>query len=224
MNVCFIITSYIYCSSEPFENNINRSCYSVEERLEQTYMTIKSIRQYCPGAEIMLVDNGCKDPAAFLRDKVEKYLFIGKYNVARWAASYTNKGLGEAVAILYALPHVKCYDFIIKLSGRYLLNEKFDLSAWDKSAINFKHNTLILGTDFTERKNYQYGSHCTVLYGFPRKLFWKAYWRYILSLPILLTPRSVELVFPFMFRKPIYYLSEIGATGKLSVTGQSHSW
>ena len=143
MKICFIVSSCIYTDTNPnFRGNGSekRSAFSWEERVLQTYKTIESIREKIDNAYIILVDNGDCDPKDYFDTKVDKYVYIGDKRFARKAA-LKNKSFGEAVLMLYALPFAKEYDFIFKLSGRYYLNDKFDLMKWDLNKICFLHNT-----------------------------------------------------------------------------------
>lgn len=213
MNICFVISSCIFVNkSAAFFGSraVKRSFFSAEDRIQQTYKTIESIKEKIPGSYIILVDNGDSDPKEFLEDKVDKYQYIGNRKFVQKAA-LKNKSFGEAVLMLYALPYARKGNFIFKISGRYYLNDKFELEKWDLKKICFLHNT----EEFENLKQgeYCYGSHSTVLYGFSKQYYWKIYISYILSLPFIQTTRPIETALPFFCRKPIFYMKQLGVSG-----------
>jgi hypothetical protein len=128
---CFIVTSTIH--------SLN-TCYSTEERFEQTKDTLYSIRQKVPNSHIILIDNSHVD----LPDDYVKYFEANTDKFIRYehnlASLYYNltadKSLGELMIMYRALEEVKKLDVIFerifKLSGRYTLNENFNIDDYDE--------------------------------------------------------------------------------------------
>lgn len=141
----FIITSKIVVSNSPLNYCANRSIYTVEERLSQTLKTIESIHVRAPNADILLIDDSAFDPGitALLENSVD--MFLGRTNISditQFTDMDTEKGMGEAAQIIEALKYLTTrktlYGKIFKISGRYLLNDKFHSNNFHKSGFIFK--------------------------------------------------------------------------------------
>lgn len=127
---CFIVTSTLYS---------HKTCYSVEERFNQTMNTLCSIREKDPDSYILLIDNSHIElPEEYLRsleqnsDKFVRY----EHNLASLYYNLTaNKSLGELMLMHRALEEMERmgieFDRVFKLSGRYLLNENFHIREYD---------------------------------------------------------------------------------------------
>jgi len=138
----FMITSAI---------NTKFGVYSSEQRLEQTLATIASVRKHVPDARIFLLEMAglplAAEQAAALSAEVESLLdftsdpdVVGLYNSTdNWDVV---KNVTEVMCFSKALKrlHVDAIKFenadrVFKLSGRYLLNDSFDLSWYDNYRI-----------------------------------------------------------------------------------------
>lgn len=221
MKICFIISSYIFCDDKPFGHGTakSRSVFSAQERIEQTYKTIETVREKVPGVYIILADNSRQNPQEYFEDKVDKFLYLGDKKFARKAASSKSKSFGEAVLMINALPYAKEFDYIFKLSGRYFLNEEFDLTKWDLKRLCFLHNTESYES-LPSKTKFFYGSHNMVIYGFPGKYYRRMYRAFWLSIPFIQNTRPIETMLPFFSRKPIHYMETLGASGLMAVNGE----
>lgn len=56
MKLCFIITSVIYPCSTSLNYSDTRSAFDVDERIEQTQRSIRSVKEKCPNATVILID------------------------------------------------------------------------------------------------------------------------------------------------------------------------
>ena len=130
--VTFIITSVISFSDNKLSYSDKRSVFSPEERISQTLRTISTIRDKVPQAKIILVELG-NLPQDHFKMVVDHYLFLGKKFKVRHAVKSKHKGLGEAIGLLFALRNIKQLSGIcFKISGRYFLNDKFNIDDWQQ--------------------------------------------------------------------------------------------
>lgn len=217
LGACFIITSCIYPCSRPLSYIATRSIYSPEERLEQTYRTIQSIRKYCANADIILIDNGNRDPGDNLRNKVDAFYYVGDRLIFRKAANSRYKSLGESTMLLYATTKVKAsYEHIFKISGRYVLNDHFDAERFPKDAFAFYHLTNhdenILGYH-----DYVRGTHSTRLYAFPGQYLGRYRLSLLITLPKMMAGQSLESAWPQHIPCKLYYVRQLGVSGYVGV-------
>jgi len=203
----FIITSVIYFSQRKLSNSAVRSVFTPEERTIQTAKTINSIREKAPGAFIILLEMGKeKNIAEDLIRMVDKYVFIGNRTLVKWAVNGKFRGLGEAMGLIVSKKELYTgADFFFKMSGRYFLNDDFDLKLWKD---NF----------FLARK-YERGIS-TRLYGFSKEFF--AAWQKALkrSLVQLFRGQSIEDVLPAKLGKEkIHAVKKLGVAGYVAPDG-----
>jgi len=139
----------------------NYGIYKPAERIQQTLDTAKSAKKYIPGAVIILVDNSKVDvqndtSAEFeeLIDLVDYYIDNSddddiKYfhnNVANYDIG---KNVMEAMGMMKALTYINSdadmmkeiadADRIFKLSGRYQVTDKFDITKFDNTNTKDKY-------------------------------------------------------------------------------------
>lgn len=200
---CFIITSVVY----PKHNKTvsfggARSVFAPGDRATQTLHTIETIRQKIPSAKIVLVEGGVNEQwTTDIKDKVDRYVYVGNKRLVRWACDSASKSLGEVVMVLYGLKHIpRNADLYFKMSGRYYLNDKFNLNNWHGSGffLQFKQEDYV----------------CTRLYGFSKELFdvWKL--ALIKSLPFSLIGYAIEnTLSKFVPHKYVRKMEQLGVTG-----------
>lgn len=131
----------------------NYGIYTPEQRIEQTLATAKSAKERIPGAVIILIDNSKvdvqnDDSAAFneLIDTVDYYIDNSDdADIQHFHNHVENYDVGknamEALGIIKALTYIKTDETIMKdvsestrifkLSGRYIVTDKFDIKAFD---------------------------------------------------------------------------------------------
>jgi len=178
---CFIITSVIYPKQgKLIQYNGPRSIFSPEQRAQQTLRTIESIRAKVPGAKIILVESGLREVLPFeLEKKVDQYIYVGNKKLVRWSCDSKQKSLGEIMMLYYAMKNFKfTADFYFKISGRYFLNEEFDLHDWQEGEFVLQY----IKEDYV----------CTRLYGFRQSAF--ATWKHALlkGIPLTMVAYPIE--------------------------------
>ena len=131
--ITFIITSVIYFPDKKLSYTDTRSAFTPEQRIVQTMETIKSIRSKLPLASIVLIEMGRqKNIDSSLINAVDKYIYNGNNLFVQWAAGSKYKGLGEAAGLLFASKKIEQInsDIFFKISGRYFLNDGFNINYW----------------------------------------------------------------------------------------------
>ena len=147
-----LITSAVYS---------NYGIYNPQERILQTLATAKSAREKIPNATLILVDNSKVDvqndtSAEFeeLLDTVDYYIDnsddtdikyfhenISNYDIGK--NSMEVLGLFKTLAYIAndqeMLDKVTASDRIFKLSGRYIINDKFDITKFDNAETKDKY-------------------------------------------------------------------------------------
>lgn len=140
MIVAFIITSAL---------NTKFGVFSAEQRMQQTLDTIKSIRSRCPDTHITIVDMGggtlkaeqiallqnhCELVVDFTQDPtVQKMYSNDNWDVVKSATEMMC--FGEILKRLDTHPAYKDVTRIFKISGRYVLNDDFQLSYYDQDSV-----------------------------------------------------------------------------------------
>ena len=139
----------------------NYGIYTPQDRIQQTLDTARSARKYLPDALIILVDNSKVDvqydtSAEFeeLIDTVDYYIDNSDdADIQYFHNNVTNYDIGknsmEVLGLIKALTYinqtedllkeVKATSRIFKLSGRYQLTEKFDITAFDNANTKDKY-------------------------------------------------------------------------------------
>lgn len=129
----FLIISVLYPSDAPLSYVSHRTLYNSSERFSQTKKTIESIREKAPGSYIYLCE-GSELPLNIenqLRSLVDRYEnFSGDPEVKKYVDS-PQKGAGEVILILNAIKKINDieeFENYFKISGRYYLDDHFDLN------------------------------------------------------------------------------------------------
>lgn len=124
--------------------NATFSMFDPEQRLKQTLATIASVRKFIPESEITLVE--CSVPGVnadtekALVDQTDHFVSLSTdanviYLTEKGDRGDVTKNMTEAVVLrkLMSVANSRGWfadsDRIFKISGRYMLNEKFDLTA-----------------------------------------------------------------------------------------------
>jgi hypothetical protein len=141
----FIITSAVTSNLQ--------SVYTPEQRFEQTLKTIKSIRDAVPNTVIVMADSSVPgmdaDTKAKLSEAVDYLLDFSKDAIINQLQTIPHKdtaqNLSELVVLNKAFKIIKDnklfdgVDRIFKISARYWLTEKFDLSRYEQSDVKGKY-------------------------------------------------------------------------------------
>jgi hypothetical protein len=219
-----LITSKIIVSENSFSYVPNRSAYSIETRYNQTIDTITSIRTYIPNTCIFLIDNSNFDEKYIhMHNKLNEIcdFFINPLNNTE-LDYYTNinkyKSIAEGYQIIYFLDvfnqlNVK-YDRFFKISGRYYLNNSFNIN-------NYLSNNIIFSKDLSLNYIYYY----TCFYMIPHdkfKMYVDAYKIIYLNINnIDFIQNDIEYNLPQLIKlENIKLIPELGVTQRISVSGQ----
>ena len=145
-----VITSKIIVSNNKFTYTDIRSIYSTEERFEQTKNTIASIKQYIPDAFIILFDNSDFNEYPHIVDymNTNSDVFLNSSG-GKILFENTNrspfKQVGELAQTKYIIGYINkigiTFDHYFKISGRYVINDDFDYSAFDNQSNVFNKIT-----------------------------------------------------------------------------------
>lgn len=130
MNNWFLITSAI---------NVDYGVFSFQEKYEQTCLTIDSIKKYCPDAKIILLEASPQkipnEQMKVLRKMTDMYIDFSGDSTVQSMHKTLNVGAIKSPCESYILGSflshqnfIKENDRVFKISGRYFLNEKFDLN------------------------------------------------------------------------------------------------
>jgi len=136
--ILVLINSVLNPIKSPLSYTDIRSVYSIKERFQQTLITIQSVKENIPNCHIVLIE-ASKNIEEY-NDKFKK-LVNEYYNIYDnndnndiiTAVESQYKGLGEVHMMLgYLLKNdISKFDSLIKISGRYYLNDRFDSRIFD---------------------------------------------------------------------------------------------
>lgn len=128
-NILFIITSLVKVKDDYV------SAFTADERYKQTLNTIHSIRSRLPYAHIVVVEASHSNIPVVFEGVIMYYVdnsILGD-----------SKSIGEAIILqtflsssLYKTLTYERNHLIFKISGRYFLDENFDITKFDENKIN----------------------------------------------------------------------------------------
>lgn len=140
-DVLFLVSSTIHPCSTPLSYGPVRSVFTDTQRLEQTFATIQSIRDYAPSSQIVLLENSelTEGEQRALADECDTVLRFDSDPAARRLRDGIFKGAGEAYMLLAAfqgLTHAE-YRLCFKISGRYRLRRSFTVGSYSSDLFSF---------------------------------------------------------------------------------------
>ena len=211
MKNLIIITSVINISDKPLNYTNTRSVYSIQERYEQSLKSIDSCK-LIKDSEILFVETSdipC-DMEDRIKSLVDYYINFKDDEKIQNIINNPIKGKAEATQIWNGLKHVNIndYDNIIKISGRYWLNDSFLYSNYDNDENIFKEgpNKIALGT---------------AMY----KVNKKSYKKYIKCIEYCMNSNGqLEKDFVKYFKNDYVTYNKIGLSGHVSVNGKLINW
>lgn len=220
MNIV-IVTSKIYTTKKPFSYSSTRSIYTPTERFEQTLDTIQSIRRNIPNVIIVLFDNSefPVEQYSLLEKSVDHFLNVTNNAIVN---EYTNnsahKIYGEIVQTRELLTFVeKTLHYkvdiqnIFKISGRYVINDRFDYNKYNNNDIILKQNKAV-----TDRKYY-----FTCFYKFGYNCFNKIYHAvnsvYVGMKENRFGNKDWEVLFPDLLEYDVHEIETLGITQNIAV-------
>lgn len=135
--ILILITSLLNPINKPLSYTNVRSIYNIEERFQQTLKTIQSVKSKIPNYYIILIEaskNIEKYENKFKELVNEYYNFKDNKNITKKVES-PYKGLGEVYMMLGYLHNnnINKFDSLIKISGRYYLDNTFEFKFFDNS-------------------------------------------------------------------------------------------
>jgi len=207
----FIVVSIIYLSDKPLSYSSTRSFFTPDERIAQTIRTVQSIRYMIPGAKIILLESGLKkNLSQELLSIIDEYIYIGDRKIVRFACDSKFKGLGEIASLLSIRKLLNKDKDYFKISGRYYLNNNFQVSDWNDGDFNFKFRTK--------------DSFSTVFYKFKGRVLKYFSMSLLLTIPFCFLNRSIErVIFRFIPKNKIKKIKQIGVSGLIAVDGSEFS-
>jgi hypothetical protein len=117
--------------------NAKHGIYTPRERFLQTYESCKSIKDKCHNADIILIDGGLKPINNGQQEKLSKFdvefMYYGDHPRVKEIQQSNNHDIVKNLIEIYMFmdvlngPDFSQYSRIFKMSGRYTLNENFDI-------------------------------------------------------------------------------------------------
>jgi hypothetical protein len=139
----------------------NYGIYTPQQRIEQTLETAKSAKKYIPDAVLILIDNSKVDVQNDESDEFNELIDLVDYyidnsddaDIQHFHNNVANYDIGknsmECLGMFKALNHITndadlmneitSADRIFKLSGRYVVTDKFDYTKWSNDATKGKY-------------------------------------------------------------------------------------
>lgn len=168
MKTLFIVPSCVnFDPSIELDYSPVRSLYSASERFDQLIESISSIRQYCPSSDIIVSEcsNLSDEEIKKIKSKADYLITPSQDNdyIFNFFKNHPNKSHAESFLLLKTLFYLKniqypLYDIYFKMSGRYKLNNKFNVHNHVNHEFNCKkHNTFedgIFTTLFSFNKSF----------------------------------------------------------------------
>jgi len=119
--------------------------FSDEERFNQTIQTLENIRQRVPGAIILFIDDSVRPMTQEQKTKISNRanyaIDISNNPILKQLSEHGQQSLAESVLLLNALHLLKTNQHfsrlmnevkgIFKITGRSILDEKFDITEFD---------------------------------------------------------------------------------------------
>ena len=146
MNI-FLITSVIKIT----DNHLEKSFCHHPRRQHETLKTIYSIREKNPGSKIFLLECSqmSKEQEYFLKEKVDIFLNLSE-DVELHESVLNSKSSGERMMTIKAIEYLENenIDFtnLFKISGRYWLNENFNIDNFKNDSYTIKRleNNIVM--------------------------------------------------------------------------------
>ena len=210
---CFIITSVINTNNSiGWSYTPNRSTYTPNERFRDTLKSIKTIREKVPNSKIVLLEGKPLDIE--MEQEIIKLTDIYiNFKDDVWvleAIDSQKKGLGEVRKLIRGIDQLQLrgelndVNRIFKLSGRYWLNEQFNLDKYSTEEMTFKNYDHMV---------------TTVIYSIPLcKLD-----NYIILLNMCNTERDrsdigIEVLFKRILQGNYVFIETLGVEGFVAIT------
>jgi len=219
----FLITSSLNPIASNVKYNVPRSVFTMEERFIQTVHTITSIRDKVPNSYCILLEttNVPENYRKTIEETVDKYIDFSTSQFAKTFTESKEKGMGELFTLEKGLLHILSnnitFERLYKISGRYYLNDKFDLKSISSNKCTF---VKFENKSDSNIKDYWYG---TMLYS----IDWNHRWEYLEALNNSLIAMIINGVvdiehgmYSCIPPTSVEIIKTIGCQGQMSVNGQ----
>tara|TARA_B100000161_G_scaffold148137_1_gene105355 strand:+ start:3086 stop:3742 length:657 start_codon:yes stop_codon:yes gene_type:complete len=150
-----LINSIIDTPNLPLSYTNTRSVYSKEERFQQTKYTIETIKKYIPDPYIIIVEcsNLSEEEQNYFKNNCDKLLNLFDDMQSKKYIYSNSKSAGEGTMTIKALEYILNlnieYNSFFKISGRYFLNEFFNINQFiNEYNVVKPANTEIMNTTF----------------------------------------------------------------------------
>lgn len=209
-----LIPSIIDTPNIELSYTATRSVYSRKERYEQTKKTISSIREKIPDCKILVVECCLLDEEETIYFSKNTDYFINLFDTPYRSNIYSiSKSMGEgtmtAIALEYILKNNITFKNLIKISGRYWLNDNFNYSVIEQNKIYVRRICPL--------------SACTALYSIPYSLLNPFYIFIVSSKEDFINCVGYESIFgkflSTIHEEYIKYVSILGFSGYISICG-----
>lgn len=135
-SLLFIITSVIDTPNLPLSYSTVRSVFTRDERFEQTKNTISSIKEKIPEAKIIIVEcsnyETNKEQLNYLKENTDYFLNLWDKKELHQYIFGLSKALAEGIMTIefinYIINNNLIFDNYAKISGRYYLNNDFNIN------------------------------------------------------------------------------------------------
>lgn len=211
-NILIFIPSVVYFKNKALSYSANRSIFTPEERALQTVESIRSVKKHIPQAKIVLIELGLSKELPYDLTKLpDQYLYLGDNFFVRKACDSKFKALGESMAlfIAYFKKNKNNFDLYFKLSGRYYINDNFNI----ENFINGEMNAKVYGNAISTR-----------LYSF--KHSFRIRWLVSLFFSMILSFLNISLekiMFYLIGKKKINDVKLVGVEGLIGPNGEKIS-
>ena len=158
----------------------------------------------------MIEGGSWRNQLNILKEQVDKFIHIGRNRFVRKAVNSKSKGYGEAMMLLFSRLYIKKYEMYFKLSGRYYLNDYFDLQKW-------LGNTKISGKDvYGDQKELS-----TRLLFIPGSQFNLYYYSLLRRIHKLYKGAVLEgVILKIIGPANVHFIDVIGVSGYIGVNGK----
>lgn len=194
MKKCFYVSSCIETDqNSPLTYAPKRSVFSADERYRQTLVTVNTLKCLSPDATVYILDASvtfAENYKSLFEQMFVRCHFIPMKQVCSSSdfeliRHHPNKSLGESIILRDFLRYYKKdlreYDYLFKMSGRYVIDEHYRDEFFDESKTNnifFKKATEYpwqdkwngMKTDVRQEEGHNfYKQYCSVFYGYGRE-------------------------------------------------------
>lgn len=226
-NIIVITSKIIVSKTIGYSYSNHRSIYTKEERLNQTIQTIHSIRDKFKNInhKILLIDNSDFEINIFNKLNEITDIFLHRHIID--SIDYHTdiskvKGFGEAkqqeIVNNWIVKNKISFKYLFKITGRYVLNDKFNYNKYDNNKCNFKLAVEVMNK-IKILNNYYYTSFYKIPYNY-FKIYQESISKIAKNEKVLLSTFSYEIIlteFLLKFDKnSIVKINTLGLTQNIS--------